>query len=117
MNIVLPESLLQILSVSMIFSVVLMSLIQKLKALSIVNKTWHIWILNLIFSFGLGIPFGMLFYQLSVEESTWVGVFSFIGAASIYDALKNYKPTSLSHLENEIASQAVEEITKNPNSD
>ena len=60
MTIVLPENLLHTLSVSMIFSAILMALIQKLKGLSIIRKTSHIWIWNVIFSFLLGIPFGLL---------------------------------------------------------
>ncbi len=92
---VIPESLLQILFVSMVFSVVLMSLIQKLKTFTLIQKKWHIWILNLIFSFVLGIPFGMTFYDLSILDSTWVGVFSFIGASTIYDQLEKYRPVSL----------------------
>ncbi len=111
MDIILPESLLQILSISVVFSVVLMALIQKLKALSIIHKTWHIWILNLIFSFVLGIPFGMLFYHLVLEESIWVGIFGFIGASSIYDALKNYKPISLNSTNSEVISPEVNKIT------
>lgn len=93
---VIPENLLQILFVSMVFSVVLMALIQKLKTFTLIKKKWHIWILNLIFAFVLGIPFGQMFYHLSVLESVWVGVFSFIGASSIYDQLEKYSPVSLS---------------------
>ena len=99
MTIILPENLLHTLSVSMIFSTVLMSLIQKLKGLSIIRKNSYIWIWNVIFSFVLGIPFGILFYELSIYESIWVGIFSFIGASSIYDALKNYKSTPLKKIE------------------
>ena len=92
---IIPDKLLHILFVSMVFSVVLMALIQKLKTFALIKKKWHIWILNLVFAFILGIPFGMMFYNLKLEESIWIGVFSFIGASSIYDKLKNYSPISL----------------------
>lgn len=92
----IPDSLLQILSVSMVFSVILMAFIQKLKILSIIKKKNHIWYFNFLFSFLLGIPFGMIFYQLKFEQCIWIGIFSFIGASSIYDTLKAYQPVSLS---------------------
>ncbi len=94
----LPKCLMQVLSISMVFSVILMALIQRLKSLSIVRTKSHIWILNLIFSFTLGIPFGIIFYQLPFLESIWIGVFSFIGASSIYETLKSYTPLSLSEI-------------------
>ena len=107
-----PTHLLDLLTVSMVFSVVLMTLVQKFKSVSFIKKSWHAWLLNLFFSFVIGIPFGMTFYNLNVKDGIWVGVFSFIGASSIYEMLKtqnfiNYKPTSVSDVvkipvENEI---------------
>lgn len=92
---------LDLLIISVTFSFVLMTLIQKFKTLSFINKSWHIWILNLLFSFILGIPFAITFYNVTLTNSIWVGIFSFIGAPTIYEALKNqniitYKPSSLS---------------------
>lgn len=89
---------------SVLFSVILMTWIQKFKILPFVNKTWHIWVLNFLFSFLLGIPFTMFFYKVSFVCGIWVSIFSFIGAPTIYDALKkqtflNYKPKSLSEEE------------------
>ena len=107
-----PTHLLDLLTVSMVFSVVLMTLVQKFKSVSFIKKSWHIWLLNLFFSFAIGIPFGMTFYNLNIKDGIWVGVFSFIGASSIYEMLKtqnfiNYKPSSISDgvtipIENEI---------------
>lgn len=96
-----PQHLLDILAISVTFSFILMSLIQKFKTLSCINKSWHVWVLNFISSFLLGIPFSKTFYGTSFCDSIWVGIFSFIGAASIYSALKNqtiltYKPSSIS---------------------
>lgn len=105
---VIPESLLQILFVSMVFSVVLMALIQKLKTFSLIKKKWQIWILNLIFSFVLGVPFGMMFYHFNIEESIWVGIFSFIGASTIYDKLEAYSPVSFSEVNGQIEKKEKE---------
>ena len=65
-----PEHLLELLVISMTFSVILMMLIQKLKKLSFITKSWQVWFLNLIFSFLLGIPFTIAFYKLTVYDGT-----------------------------------------------
>lgn len=96
-----PDHLLEILIISITFSTILMLFVQKLKQLSFLNKSWQIWILNLICSFLIGIPFAMTFYQMNFTDGIWVSLFSFIGASSIYYALKNqniinYHPSSAS---------------------
>jgi len=96
-----PDLLVDLLIISITFSVVLMALIQKFKVLSFINKPWKVWILNLIFSFLIGIPFAITFYNINLIDSLWIGLFSFIGASTIYEALKNqnfisFKPTSSS---------------------
>ncbi|MCI5552864.1 MAG: hypothetical protein MR388_03410 [Tenericutes bacterium] len=96
-----PDHLLEILIISITFSTILMLFVQKLKQLSFLNKSWQIWILNLICSFLIGIPFTMTFYQMNFTDGIWVSLFSFIGASSIYYALKNqniinYHPSSAS---------------------
>ena len=78
--------LFNIIIISLTFSVILMSLIQKFKTFSFINKPWHIWFLNFLFSFTIGIPFSMTFYGLSFYHSIWVSLFSFIGAPSLYQA-------------------------------
>jgi hypothetical protein len=96
-----PDYLIDLLIISMSVSVVLMALIQKFKTLTFINKIWQVWLLNLLLSFALGVPFAMSFYNLNWIDGIWVSVFSFIGAPTLYDALKNqniinYKPISLS---------------------
>ena len=100
MDYFIPENLLSMLMISIVFSIILMTLIQKLKSLALVTKKWHILVINFICAFALGVPFGMTFYSLEIVESLWIGLFSFIGAPSIYEALKNQnlinlKPASL----------------------
>lgn len=95
-----PTLLLDLLVISITFSIILMAFIQKCKALSFITQSWQIWVINLIFSFVLGIPFAITFYDTSIDHSIWVGLFSFIGASTIYEGLKNqnvftYKPSSL----------------------
>lgn len=97
---VLPSSLTDCLMISMALSIVIMSLLQKFKKLPIIKKTWQIWILNLLFSFLVGIPFSNSFYGVGVKDGAWISFFCFLGAPMIYSALKkqnllNYKPESL----------------------
>lgn len=96
----IPDKLLEILSISAVFSVILMALIQKIKLTTIIKKEWQIWIVNLLLSFLFGTFFAISFYNLDIISGIWVSVFSFIGAPTIYDLLKsqniiNYTPKSL----------------------
>lgn len=96
----IPNDLLNLLLISITISVVIMVVIQKFKTLPFIKKDWHIWILNFILSFAIGIPFALTFYDLTVVESIWVSVFCFVGAPTLFDTLKNqdlinYKPNSL----------------------
>lgn len=100
MEALFPKHLLDVLTISVTFSFILMTLIQKFKTLSFISKSWQVWILNFLCSFLLGIPFSITFYKTTMSDSIWVGIFSFIGASSIYSTLKNqtiltYKPTSI----------------------
>lgn len=88
MDILITTELINCLLISMVVSVINMVLVQKFKELSFVKKDDHIFILNLIFSFVVGIPFSIIFYKLEVYYSVWVAVFSFVGASNIYDVLK-----------------------------
>ncbi len=99
MEVFMTDELWNLLLTSMTFSIFLMALIQKVKTLRFFKKKWHVWFLNLAFSFIMGIPFSMQFFHLDLNESIWVSVFGFIGAPSIYQALKkqniiNVKPKS-----------------------
>lgn len=97
---IFPSCLVDLLIISVTLSFVLMSLIQKIKKLSFINKEWQVWIINLFLSFTIAIPFGMKFYDASLIDGIWIGLFTFIGAPTLYETLKNqtiltYKPASL----------------------
>lgn len=104
--------LIDLLIVSVVFGVILVTLIQNFKSVSFIKKSWQVWLLNLFFSFAISIPFGMTFYDLNLKDSIWIGLFSFIEVSSIYELLKNhnfinYKRRSISNVvaiptENEI---------------
>ena len=100
MDILLSENFINILLISTTFSIVMMALIQKFKTLPFVSKSEHVWIINFVLSFIIGSLFGLHFYNLEVYDALWMSLFSFIGAPTIYEALKkqniiNYTPKSL----------------------
>ena len=91
--------LLRILTISTTFSIFEMAFIQKIKMFPFFIRKHHIMYFNLFSSFLFGIPFAIFFYGLSFYNSLWVSFFGFIGAPSIYEALKkqnfiNYTPKS-----------------------
>lgn len=96
----LPSHLLDLLFISITISTILMVIIQKFKTLPFIKKDWHIWLLNFILAFIIGIPFSITFFELTLIDGVWVGLFGFVGAPTLYDALRNqnlinYKPNSL----------------------
>ena len=110
-----PKLLLDLLSISIVFSIVLMAIIQKLKSFPFIKKSSHVLLINLILSFAIGIPFSMTFYNINWINGIWIGLFSFVGASSIYQAFKkqnliNYKPASV---EDTITISKEKEIKRN----
>ncbi len=117
MDVIVTEELTNILLISITFSIFLMALIQKFKDLAFITKGWQTWILNLIFSFAMGIPFAMNFYGYSLISAVWVGVFGFIGAPTLYEILQKqnlitYKPKSTSENSNS-TEKTIEISTEN----
>jgi len=101
MNILITNEFINCLLISSVISIIDMALIQKFKELPFVNTKNHIFLLNLIFSFVIGIPFSVTFYKVEFYYSIWISIFSFIGSSNIYEMLKkqnivNYTPFSLS---------------------
>ena len=96
----ISEDIFNLLSVSVIISSIVMIIIQKFKHFKFITQNYQIGLLDFIFSFLIGIPFSIYFYNFSLIEASWISLFSVIGAPSIYDILKNqniinYTPKSL----------------------
>ena len=118
MDLLVTDTLIEVFMISLTFSIILMALIQKFKTLKILNKGWHAWVLNLIFSFLVGIPFAISFYELNIILALWVAFLGFIGAPSIYEIMKNqnminYKPKSTTDNKNTITIEKENEIKRN----
>ncbi len=99
MDILVSEKLLDLIMISITFSIILMAIVQKFKTLDFIKAGWQVWIINFCLSFAVGIPFCITFYSLNVIDGIWVSLFGFVGAAGIYEALKqqniiNYTPKS-----------------------
>jgi len=100
MDALVTDNLIKILLISVTFSIIEMALVQKLKTLSFFKKNWQVIILNFVSSFTIGTLFGIWFFNLNIYDALWVALFGFIGAPSIYEALKkqnmiNYTPKSI----------------------
>ena len=100
-DILVTNDFLNCLFISSIVGCVNIALIQKFKELPFINEKHHVFFLNLIFSFVVGISFSMIFYKKNFYHSIWISIFSFIGSSNLYELLKkqnviNYTPFSLS---------------------
>ncbi|MBQ7141260.1 MAG: hypothetical protein IJO32_07150 [Bacilli bacterium] len=100
LDVLITDNLLNILMIGITLSIIMMAVIQKIKGLTFITTDNQIWFINFILSFGIGIPFSIFFYELSIYEGIWISLFSFVGAPGIYLALKkqnmiNYTPLSL----------------------
>ncbi|MEG1495616.1 MAG: hypothetical protein RR406_04915 [Bacilli bacterium] len=113
MEVIITHRLMDLLMMGITFSVFEMALVQKLKMLPIFNKKYQIWLLNLLFSFLMGIPFTMYFFEVTLIDSIWVSFFGFIGAPTLYSSLKkqnliNYTPKSASTTKSIPLSNSIE---------
>jgi hypothetical protein len=82
MNTSLLTTLLVIATVS---SAVSCSFIQKTKAN--IGKKWLI-IYTIVVNMLIGVPFTLTFTDLSICDSLWVGLFSYLGADTLYKTLE-----------------------------
>jgi biotin transporter BioY len=121
MEILLTEEIIDLFLIATTFSIILMTFMQKVKRLSFVRNDGHICILNLLFSLSIGTLFSMTFYNLDLSKSLWVGFFSFIGAPTVYQIMKqqniiNYKPKALDNNKGKVITIPVEnEIPRSNN--
>lgn len=81
------EIIKQILIVSIAASIVSTATIQKIKE-QLKNKKW-LFFVSLISSIGIGIAFALSFTELSLINSIWVGLVTWIGADMIYKSFED----------------------------
>lgn len=80
------EIILELISVSLIASVISSQLVQKIKEIfnfcCLFNK-----IISIFISFGVGFSYSYSFYSDNILYSIWIGLFTLIGAEGLYKAL------------------------------
>lgn len=81
------EIIKQILIVSIAASIVSTATIQKIKE-QLKSKKW-LFFISLVISIGIGIFFTLSFTELSIINSIWVGLITWIGADAIYKSFED----------------------------
>lgn len=87
----IPQLLLNLIFIAIIYSVIQSLLVQKIKELPFIKKGLKTWMVNFVLSFAIGICFSMFFFSLSIYCALWVALFSFIGASAIYEGIIKIK--------------------------
>lgn len=86
MNIELIKALLLIAVSSSIISA---AFVQKIKTISLIKCSDCLIYISFIISMSFGILFTLSFTEYKLVDSVWVGLFSFIGADSLYKAFED----------------------------
>lgn len=81
------EIIKQILIVSIAASIVSTATIQKIKE-QLKSKKW-LFFISLVISIGIGIFFTLSFTELSIINSIWVGLITWLGADAIYKSFED----------------------------
>ncbi len=92
------EVIKQILIVSIGASIVSTATIQKIKE-QLKSKKW-LFFVSLISSIGIGIVFALSFTELSLINSIWVGLVTWLGADAIYKSFEDKIFKKYSDIEN-----------------
>ncbi|MCI7084283.1 MAG: hypothetical protein MR938_06315 [Tenericutes bacterium] len=92
------EIIKQILIVSIAASIVSTATIQKIKE-QLKSKKW-LFFVSLISSIGIGIVFALSFTELSLINSIWVGLITWLGADAIYKSFEDKIFKKYSDIEN-----------------
>lgn len=92
------EIIKQILIVSIAASIVSTTTIQKIKE-QLKSKKW-LFFVSLISSIGIGIAFALSFTELSLINSIWVGLITWLGADAIYKSFEDKIFKKYSDIEN-----------------
>ena len=86
MNIELIKSLLLVAVSSSIIST---SFVQKIKTVSLIKCSDCLIYISFLISMSFGMLFTLSFTEYTLVDSIWVGLFSFIGADSLYKAFED----------------------------
>lgn len=86
MNIELIKALLL---VAVLSSIISTSFIQKIKTISLIKCSDCLVYISFLVSMSFGMLFALSFTNYTLVESLWVGLFSFIGADSLYKAFED----------------------------
>lgn len=81
------ELFLEMLSVSLITSVISSQAIQKIKETFKLGNLFN-GIIAIVLSFGIGFCYSLSFYTSNLLYATWIGIFTLIGAEGIYKSFK-----------------------------
>lgn len=81
------EIIKQILIVGIAASVISTATIQKIKQ-QLKSKKW-LFLVSFVISIGIGITFTLSFTELSIINSIWVGLITWIGADAIYKSFED----------------------------
>ena len=74
------------------------AVIQKIKE-QLKSKTW-LFFITIVVSFGIGICFSLCFSNLSLVNSIWVGLTTWVGADMIYKTFEDKIFTKFSNMDN-----------------
>lgn len=80
------EIILELISVSLIASVISSQLIQKIKETFNLGSLFNS-IISIFISFAVGFSYSYSFYSDNILYSIWIGLFTLIGAEGLYKAL------------------------------
>lgn len=92
------ELIKQILIVAVTSSIISTATIQKIKE-QLKSKKW-LFIIGLIVSISIGTLFALTFTELTIVDSLWVGLVTWVGADAIYKAFEDKIFTKFSDIEN-----------------
>lgn len=83
------ELLLNMIYISMIASIIASQAIQKIKVILNLGKTMN-GIISLVLSFLIGVFYALSFYTSNLLYVIWIGIFTLIGAESLYKKFKGF---------------------------
>ena len=83
----IPQALIQVLMVAVIYSAVQSALVEWLKQSKLFKSSFVLWLFNALTAIPLGTLFSIYFFEFDLYMGLWTGLFSTVGAASIYKGL------------------------------